>query len=314
MKIFKGLYFLFFFCAISLVLSCKPNSKGNKSRKVIPELVVDSKVKDFNREIKSNSNTSFDSLNQIKIISWNIKDLGRTKSDDELNQISKIINVADVVLIQEVVGKDPAGAQAVAKIADNLNRMGFKWDYSISMPTQSPSSHMSERYAFLWKTNVLKLKSKPFLASKYKDVIYREPYVANFQIKKNNKTFSAINYHSRKHYDKPEIEIVYLKNIIEDLDNNSIIIGGDFNLNEEHEIWDLFYSNGYSNALKNTKTTIKQKCSFGKYLSHSIDNFYYTNISVSKSNSIDIVKDCDNINQSRQLSDHLPIFMFFSVN
>jgi deoxyribonuclease-1-like protein len=88
--------------------------------------------------------------NTLKIASWNIQDLGRSKNAEEINSIAKILRNFDLVAIQEVVAKDPAGAQAVTKIVDELNRMGSKWDYQISNPTKSPSVYMSERYAFLW--------------------------------------------------------------------------------------------------------------------------------------------------------------------
>ncbi len=44
------------------------------------------------------------------------------------------------------------GAQAVARLADELNRKGTKWDYVISDPTSS-SAYKTERYAFIWKTS-----------------------------------------------------------------------------------------------------------------------------------------------------------------
>src|SRR5690625_7221865 len=65
--------------------------------------------------------------------------------------MAQIMRNFDIVAIQEVVAKDPAGAQAVARLADALNRMGFQWDYQVSDPTQSPSPYIRERYAFLWK-------------------------------------------------------------------------------------------------------------------------------------------------------------------
>jgi hypothetical protein len=84
----------------------------------------------------------------IDIISWNIQDFGKTKDDQEILFIAKIINDAEIVAIQEVVAKDPGGAQAVSRLSDQLNKMGSKWDYRISDPTDSPSSYISERYAF----------------------------------------------------------------------------------------------------------------------------------------------------------------------
>ena len=72
----------------------------------------------------------------------------------------------DIVAIQEVVAKDPGGAQAVARLAEALNRMGSKWDYTISNPTSS-SAYKSERYAFLWKPSKVTKMGKAWLEKKY---------------------------------------------------------------------------------------------------------------------------------------------------
>ena len=82
-----------------------------------------------------------------------------------------------MAIVEVVAGL--GGSQAVARLADELNRKGSKWDYSISDPTTgSPSK--SERYAFLWKTSKLKKIGAAFLENKYQTEIEREPYLATF--------------------------------------------------------------------------------------------------------------------------------------
>src|SRR5690554_4182570 len=49
----------------------------------------------------------------LSLVSWNIRHLGRTKTDEDIHEIAKILRDFDIVAIQEVVAKDPAGAQAV---------------------------------------------------------------------------------------------------------------------------------------------------------------------------------------------------------
>ena len=106
----------------------------------------------FFLQILSSGNTK----GEITFISWNIKDFGQSRDDNEIRAIAQLIRHADIVAIQEVVAKHPGGAQAVARLVDQLDRMGANWDYSISEPTKSTSSHKSERYAFLWKTSKVK--------------------------------------------------------------------------------------------------------------------------------------------------------------
>ena len=73
--------------------------------------------------------------------------------------MAKALTDDDIVAVQEVVAGDGGGAQAVARLADELNRTGFKWDYSISDPTQG-GVYSSERYAYLQKPSKVKLDRK----------------------------------------------------------------------------------------------------------------------------------------------------------
>lgn len=261
-----------------------------------------------NELISSNTET-------LKIVTWNIRDLGRTKDANEILQIATILRDFDIVAIQEVVAKDPAGAKAVTKIVDELNRMGSKWDYRISDPTKSPSVYISERYAFLWKTSKLKLTTRAYLDTALQEECYREPFIGEFQLKKGGDPFFVINFHSRKYNENPEKEIIFFKDYTERLKSNKIFIVGDFNLNERHQVWNDLYEQGFNAAIKNSKTTLKIKCAKGKYLSHDIDNIFYSNkISLINSGRIDFVKNCESLNAARMISDHLPVFLEFYLN
>lgn len=247
----------------------------------------------------------------LKILTWNIQDLGRSKNVNEITAIAKIIKEHDIIAIQEVVAKDPAEAQAVAKIVDELNRLGSKWDYSISNPTKSPSSYISERYAYIWKTSKLKLVSKAILDESLENSIEREPYLAKFEIKKTKTAFYFINIHARVHGRNPEMEIANFKEYPQRLKTDNIIILGDFNLNEKHNVWNPLYKMGFKSAIKNTATTLKQKCKNGNYMNHAIDNIYYNTHKMNAVNwgVIDFVSDCNNLLKARMISDHLPLFL-----
>lgn len=248
----------------------------------------------------------------ISIISWNIQHLGRSKSEEVIYEIAKILRHYDIVAIQEVVAKDPAGAQAVARIADELNRMGFQWDYQVSDPTKSPSVYISERYAFLWKPSRVQMIQRAKLDTELEDLCFREPFVAKFKQKGRNDFFYVMNYHSRKYNDKPEEEIIHFIDYPSRLETNNIIVTGDFNLSETHEVWRPFYRIGFQSALKNQRTTLKWKCQDGNYLNHRIDNFYFdSGIRMISSGGIDFVQNCENLSAARKISDHIPVFMEF---
>lgn len=251
----------------------------------------------------------------IKVLTWNIQDLGGTKNDEEILFIAKILKDYDLIALQEIVAKDPAGAQAIAKIVNNLNRLGNKWDYSISTPTKSPSSYISERYAYIWKTSKLSLKNKPYLDSTLEKVIEREPYIAKFEIRKNKNLFYFINIHARVYNRHPEMEIKHFKNYPKRLQTDNIIFLGDFNLNEKHTVWNPLYKKGVKPAIKNTATTLKRACKNGVYTNHAIDNIYYNSgiVQFESSGIVDFILQCNNLTNARMISDHLPVFLEMSL-
>ncbi len=246
-------------------------------------------------------------------MTWNIQNLGGSKSDETILEIAKIINKTDVVAIQEVVAKDPRGAKAVAKLADELNRMGNKWDYAVSNPTHSPTVYISERYAYIWRTSKLQLIKRPELDKELEEVCYREPYVASFKIKKTNKEITIVNFHCRKYNDKPELGIQQLIKY-SNLPNGIIV--GDFNLSANHQVWQPFYDNGFKKALHNQKTTLKRKCKNGELRNHDIDNIFIKSkdITIKKAEVVNFVTSCDELPEKRKLSDHLPVMVELLVS
>ena len=117
-------------------------------------------------------------FSQTKLLSWNIENFGKSKSEETINYIANTLREYDIIALQEVVA-GYGGAQAVAKLADELNRKGAKWDYVISDPTSS-SAYKTERYAFVWKTSKVKKIGRAWLEKKYHLEIDREPYFCTF--------------------------------------------------------------------------------------------------------------------------------------
>jgi intracellular sulfur oxidation DsrE/DsrF family protein len=74
-------------------------------------------------------------LSQTKLISWNIANFGQSKSDKTIHYIANYLRDYDIIAVQVVAGY--GGVQAVARLSDELNRTGSKWDYIISDPTSS---------------------------------------------------------------------------------------------------------------------------------------------------------------------------------
>lgn len=256
------------------------------------------------------SYTSFSQQNNFDLISWNIQDFGKTKNSKELDEIAEILRKADIVAIQEVVA-GYGGAQAVAKLADILNRKGAQWDYVISDPTNS-SKYVTERYAVVWKTKHIKIKNRGKLIRELDTLVDREPFLIDFYM--TDKKLTLINFHSRPYDKNPEAEIEALSQYIIDSDYRSLILAGDFNVNEAESVFDTFKTKGFTAAITNQKTTLKKACDGFEYRNHAIDNvFYSSSLLKTESGVLDFVRACDNLEKARKLSDHLPVFLKFQL-
>lgn len=255
---------------------------------------------------------SSQSFAQTKIISWNIENFGKSKSQASLDFIAGTINDYDIAAIQEVVAGF-GGSQTVAKLVALLNQKGTKWDYSISDPT-SGNSYKKERYAFLWKTNKAKLKGKAWLEKKYHSEIDREPYFATFEI--NKKTFTVVNFHAITKSKQPETEIKYFKFLPQEYPDLNLIFSGDFNCPQSHTVFYPLKKMGYISMLQNQKTTLKQKCQGENCLASEFDNiFYYPGkLKYINSGAILFYKNFDSLKEARKISDHIPIWLQFSLN
>ncbi|MFV8334402.1 endonuclease/exonuclease/phosphatase family protein [Flavobacterium sp. GSP14] len=250
-------------------------------------------------------------FSQIKLLSWNIENLGQSKSNQEIILIANIVRDYDIIVIQEVVA-GYGGAQAVARLADELNRKGSKWNYTVSDPTSS-SAYKTERYAFIWKTSKLKKIGNAWLEKKYHFEIDREPYFCTFQYE--NKQFTVVNFHAITKKRQPETEIKYFKFLPYEYPNLNLLFAGDFNCPQSHSVFNPLKKMGYKSILVNQKTSLKKECKKGTCLASEFDNVYYnaSEINFLKSGIIPFHSAFATLKEARILSDHIPIWFEFSI-
>lgn len=248
---------------------------------------------------------------QPTLLSWNLADFGSSKSDSTIVFIANQIKDYDIVALQEIV-VNPSGAQAVAQLADELNRTGNKWDYAISDPTSS-SAYKTERYAYLWQTAKVQLIGKPWLEKKYELEIDREPFYATFQYQ--DKQFTVVNFHAITKKRQPETEIKYFKFLPEQYPHLNLIFVGDFNCPETHTVFNPLKKMGYAPAFENQKTTLRSSCLEQDCLASPFDNMFYRGdkIKVQKKGVLLFYSLFDSLNEARKISDHIPIWIQFDL-
>ena len=250
---------------------------------------------------------------QVKISSWNLQNLGKSKTDAEIEFIADTLRDFDIIALQEIVA-GYGGPQAVAKLADELNRRGANWDYVISDPTVSSSPQSSKRYAYIWKTSKVKLLNPPRLEKKYEDLIDREPYFADFSYQ--DKEFTLVNFHAIPKKKQPETEIKYFKFLPAQYPQKNLIFLGDFNAPQSHTVFNPLKKMGYKPVFTGQKTTMKMECVGEECLASEYDNIFYNsnNITVAGSGVVLFYKAYPDMVSARRISDHIPIWAEFDLS
>ncbi|UYQ93094.1 endonuclease/exonuclease/phosphatase family protein [Chitinophaga horti] len=242
----------------------------------------------------------------IIVCTWNIRDFGQTRTDEQIRYIAQTIKHCDVVSIQEVVA-GAGGAQAVAKLAEHLNRTGVRWDYVVSVSTSS-SAYKRERYAFLWKTSRLTKIGAARLEKQYHLQIDREPFYIDLKYEKQ--IFTLAGFHAITAKQQPEREVKYLRYLPVTKGPYPLVFCGDFNLPSSHSVFNPFKKMGYLPVLTTQKTSLRQKCRGMDCLASAFDNIFipHRQLNVLRSGVIHFYRDFPLFDQARGISDHIPVF------
>lgn len=250
----------------------------------------------------------------VKLVTWNIRDLGGSKSDEEIALMAQVLRGMDVIAIQEVVAKDPAGAQAVARLSEALNRTGANYNFRVSDPTNSSSPHIRERYAFIWKTSSIKLIGRPRLLSAFAKTVEREPYAAEFEWQ--GKRFHVANFHARPYSDQPEQEIAKFRDLPDEFEGGPLFLVGDFNVMSKHTVFNPWLKRGYETALSGQATTLRRKppITGEDFYVHEGDNILVPvhQVQILERGILDIVAFLQNdLDLANAHSDHAPVYIVF---
>lgn len=147
-----------------------------------------------------------------------------------------------------------------------------------------------------------------FGKTKSEEEIKREPFLGRFQT--NNKEFLLMNFHAISKDAASEVE--YIPTIISKYPNDRLIIASDFNVADSHPTMKSIYSMGFSPALINQKTTLKETLGDnGDYLFASKDNIVVMDdyFEIVESGIINIMKHLGDLNTARNISDHVGIWI-----
>lgn len=244
----------------------------------------------------------------LRLVSWNIRDLGRSKNDAEIGAMAQTLRGADLVAVQEVV-TSPAGAQAVARLDAALDRTGFEWDYRLSDPTTGDGT---ERYAFLWKPSRVRLIGQPWLEGSLSATIDREPFCGRFEHRRTGERLLLASLHAVPRSKDPEHEIRQLPALHRQYGDDHVIIAGDFNLDEDDVAFDDLRALGYGQVLDDQPTSLRRKRRDGPlgHFANEYDNMFYETspLRVRQSGVMDFTQRFETLRSARAISDHVPLY------
>jgi len=240
------------------------------------------------------------SQESLRLLSWNIQNLGQEKTSEQVEQIASVLCDYDLVAIQQIDAKGQSGENAVNRLINVLNRKGEQWEFIISKPTKTRKKDR-KRYAFLWKSNQVEIVDKAYLMKTIERKVKNEPFVMT--ISWEGQLISIVNYLAKNYKKHPEKEI---KSVLDYLDQigNAYLLMGSFNTQYSFD--------GKSNLLSVTNhqnTFLRSYCKYGTNAYLALDNICYTanDFELISSGVLDYVGGCENIKTALQISNHLPV-------
>lgn len=254
----------------------------------------------------------------LEVISWNVKHMGR--KDLNIDVIASMIGEADIIIFQEV-NKTQSGQFALTEIAKKLTAKGLG---PICMGLSEPPSGAEERYAYLWKDQRISyvttngeviehcsdFATTIKLATQYQDQITREPAVGTFLFKISRSKFNLASIHLLPSGKGPQKEVEPLFETFRN-SNGPFILGGDFNLDARHPIFQIARTLEFTPALIGEKTSLKMK---RRELSQAYDNFWFKNLKLQSARVINLYEHLELPADViyKNVSDHSPIAAVFS--
>lgn len=257
------------------------------------------------------------------LVSWNAMNFGSKKSDRTIALMAEILLSrgvayqshekirADIILLQEVnAGAKTKGIQAVKRLEESL---GQDWD---SITSDATTGGGVERYAILWRKGEITLNRREAqLVNDLADSIDREPFGTSISI--GARHFWVYSFHAVPTAKNPIREIKLVASSGELLARETAVLAGDFNLGRQ-TVESSF--GGWEDHIDKKTSLRSTLSSSGEYRSYQYDHILTKGkIKVCESGVLDFVSvhfspiTPDTLLEARKVSDHLPVYIRFTL-
>ncbi len=294
--------------------------------------------------IKSNGGYKVDSVERseyislrpseksIKLASFNLLHLG-WDNDKDIDKVANILARYDIIALQEVMNTEIMNALESKLDSFPINDIPIDWDYIISDQKLGRSSY-KEYYAIAFRTDKISyLPETKYIYNDIGDKFQREPFYASF--KSGNFDFTLVTMHliwsgsgsedkTKRNKELDELAVAFQKIQDEDLNENDVILVGDFNMKpsethwinlkavdtmtylirEEDEALTTIGKNGMSNLYDNI--WFQKKYTNYEYANESGVYLFFNDFYQNSTNKYE--------NARAYISDHVPVWSKFKTN
>jgi len=250
----------------------------------------------------------------IRVATFNIQAMGTTKMSKPhvVDYLARIAREFDVLAIQEIRSRSQ---DILPRFVDHINSTGREYDYVIGPRLGRSSS--KEQYAYVFDRETIVVdRTQLYTVDDPDDLLHREPMVAWFHARGPNPqeafTFTLINIHTDPDEAQQEINVlddVYRAVLSDGRDEDDVLVLGDFNADDRHlgelaSISQMAWA--ISGAPTNTRST--------QQYDNIVFNQFSTQEFTGRAGVFDFMRRFNlTIDQSLEISDHLPVWAEFSV-
>lgn len=238
------------------------------------------------------------------LISWNMGGLVSCRNKKSMNVIANILRDADIVVLQNVrsINGIKMNIEELAKMLDTKDR---NWDYITSRNVDGDRGDI----AFLWDMGKVNINNVHMIRTSRScgHLMERAPVIGSFIF--NKERFRIVSFVVSSSNEKAQKEIGnYIS--CDRLNKDPLVALGNFNL-PSRKVNPIFREYGFINQTDSKSTFLKDK-SGGLFL-HKAYNHIFTNnsIEVCRSGVLDFTGTVDNLQEAKEISDHLPVFIIF---
>jgi len=216
-------------------VKAKTSTSTPKKKKAVVN-VSPTTIDNTNLDLSKNEEAAKERLKnkQVKIASWNIRNISKNKDDAKLDKILAILTSFDFVAVQEVRDQE---------IMDRIQqKLGSGWSFACS--GQVGTAHHKEHYGIIYRNTHVSILTKPEVLVDTRDDFVREPFIGYYKAGEFDFILATIHVVWGDSIVGRREEIKKLEHVLHAIQQRAkaekdIIIVGDFNMPPVDLSWGL---------------------------------------------------------------------------